>query len=110
MRSVTTLTERSRVGDTIVSEVVRGWGLKPPGGQTGTRAKPRAITEDRHDTALPQALAGPRAAVMKQTTIRRGHSSPRRCEVFDMATITKVRKQIERVSALKGWRMRWHMQ
>jgi hypothetical protein len=31
-------------------------------------------------------------------------------EVFDMATMTKVRKQIERVSALRGWRMRWHMQ
>jgi hypothetical protein len=30
--------------------------------------------------------------------------------VFDMETITKVRNKIERVSALKGWRMRWHMQ
>jgi len=26
-----------------------------------------------------------------------------------MATKTKVRKTLERVSALKGWRMRWHM-
>jgi hypothetical protein len=31
-------------------------------------------------------------------------------EVFDMATKTKVRKTLERMSALNGWRMRWHMQ
>jgi hypothetical protein len=30
--------------------------------------------------------------------------------VLPMATMTKLRKQIERVSALNGWRMRWHMQ
>jgi hypothetical protein len=30
--------------------------------------------------------------------------------VNDMATITKVRKKLERVSALQGWRMRWYMQ
>jgi hypothetical protein len=29
--------------------------------------------------------------------------------VFDMETINKVRKQLER-SALKGWRMRYYMQ
>jgi len=27
-----------------------------------------------------------------------------------MATMTKVRNKLERVSALKGWRMRWYMQ
>ena len=27
-----------------------------------------------------------------------------------MATITKLRKKIERVSALNGYRMRWYMQ
>jgi len=27
-----------------------------------------------------------------------------------MATMTKVRDKLERMSALKGWRMRWHMQ
>jgi hypothetical protein len=27
-----------------------------------------------------------------------------------MQTMTKVREKIERVSALKGWRMRWYMQ
>jgi hypothetical protein len=26
-----------------------------------------------------------------------------------MATLKKVRDKIERVDALKGWRMRWHM-
>jgi hypothetical protein len=30
--------------------------------------------------------------------------------VFDMATMTKVRKKLERVSVLNGWRMRWYMQ
>jgi hypothetical protein len=29
--------------------------------------------------------------------------------VFDMETIAKVRKQLER-SAIKGWRMRYYMQ
>jgi hypothetical protein len=29
--------------------------------------------------------------------------------VFDMSTISKVRKQLER-SAIKGWRMRYYMQ
>jgi hypothetical protein len=33
-----------------------------------------------------------------------------RNEVQPMATITKVRNTLERVSVLKGWRMRWHMQ
>jgi hypothetical protein len=30
--------------------------------------------------------------------------------VLTMATMTKVRNKLERVSALKGWRMRWYMQ
>jgi hypothetical protein len=30
--------------------------------------------------------------------------------VLSMATITKIRKKLERTSALNGWRMRWHMQ
>jgi len=36
--------------------------------------------------------------------------SARRRKVCDMATITKVRKKLERSSALRGWRMRWYMQ
>jgi hypothetical protein len=31
-------------------------------------------------------------------------------EVLTMATMTNVRNKLERVSALKGWRMRWYMQ
>jgi hypothetical protein len=30
--------------------------------------------------------------------------------VPNMATMTKVRNKLERVSPLKGWRMRWYMQ
>jgi hypothetical protein len=29
---------------------------------------------------------------------------------YTMATIKKLRTKMENVSALKGWRMRWHMQ
>ena len=35
---------------------------------------------------------------------------PATSEVQAMQTITKLRKKIERASALNGWRMRWHMQ
>jgi len=27
-----------------------------------------------------------------------------------MATFTKIRNRLERINALKGWRMRWYMQ
>jgi hypothetical protein len=30
--------------------------------------------------------------------------------VHPMATLTKLRDKIERIDALKGWRMRWYMQ
>jgi hypothetical protein len=30
--------------------------------------------------------------------------------VHTMARLTKLRDKIERVDALKGWRMRWYMQ
>jgi hypothetical protein len=30
--------------------------------------------------------------------------------VLSMATIKKVQTKLERMSALQGWRMRWHMQ
>ena len=29
---------------------------------------------------------------------------------YTMAKLIKLRNKIENVSALKGWRMRWHMQ
>jgi hypothetical protein len=46
----------------------------------------------------------------ERKTSRRGRSiRPCRCEEFDMSTISKVRKLLER-SALKGWRMRYYMQ
>jgi hypothetical protein len=63
------------------------------------------------DTALPQAPTGPRAAVIETRTNGAAGSGPCREErCSDMATMTKVRNRLERVSALKGWRMRWHMQ
>jgi hypothetical protein len=58
---------------------------------------------------LPQAPAGPRAAVRNGNEPARAIARPSRCEVFDMSTISKVRKQLER-SAIKGWRMRYYMQ
>ena len=73
-------------------------------------ANPRASTTS-YDTALPQAPTGPRAAVRDCKTTGAGRCCPR-CEneVFHMATMTKIAKKIERVSALNGWRMRWYMQ
>ena len=66
--------------------------------------------DDRPTTALPQASTGPRAAVMRNESDRRGLDQARRETRYTMATITKLRNKIENVSALKGWRMRWHMQ
>jgi hypothetical protein len=60
---------------------------------------------------LPQAPAGPRATVTRKPkpgAADIGRAAESRCS--DMATITKVRNKLERVSALKGWRMRWYMQ
>jgi len=68
----------------------------------------RATTDQ--PTALPQAPTGPRAAVMRNESDRRGLDQARRETRYTMATITKLRNKIENVSALKGWRMRWHMQ
>jgi len=39
-----------------------------------------------------------------------GDGRGRRNEVLSMATIKNVCNKIERMSALQGWRMRWHMQ
>ena len=67
--------------------------------------------DDRHDTVLPQAPAGPRATVIRNESTGEaaiGPAAETRCS--DMATMNKVRNKLERVSALKGWRMRWYMQ
>jgi hypothetical protein len=47
---------------------------------------------------------------MRNESDRRGLDQARRETRYTMATITKLRNKIENVSALKGWRMRWHMQ
>jgi hypothetical protein len=46
------------------------------------------------------------------TSTGAGRARPRRRETRcnAMQTMTKVREKLERVSALKGWRMRWYMQ
>jgi hypothetical protein len=68
---------------------------------------------DRSDTALPQA---PRAhgppSRNRDIEPGAGHDTarPANSEVHAMQTLTKLTKKIERVSALNGWRMRWHMQ
>jgi hypothetical protein len=66
---------------------------------------------DRPRTALPQAPKRAHGPPSENETDRHGrpHARPR-YEVHHMATITKLRNKIEHVSALKGWRMRWHMQ
>jgi hypothetical protein len=83
----------------------------PSGGQTGTRSGPGSFATTHHDTALPQALTGPRAAVRDRNRTGAGRIAARReTEVHTMATMTKLRDKIERFDALKGWRMRWYMQ
>ncbi len=74
------------------------------------RARESGIGRDLHDTALPQAPTGPRAAVNGKTTGAGRHRPRRGNEVPAMTTITKLTKKIERMSALNGWRMRWYMQ
>lgn len=63
-------------------------------------------------TALPQAPSEPTGR--RQRTRPNRHRPPQavpRDEVELMATITKLRKKIERVQTpLNGWRMRWYMQ
>jgi len=97
----------------MIVEVVRGSGpavrranpVREPGRFTG-----RATTDK--DTALPQAPQGPRAAVTRTNPQRPRpeNGRGRRNEVLSMATIKNVCNKIERMSALQGWRMRWHMQ
>jgi len=71
---------------------------------------------ERATTARNGAAAGPRSKrahgpPSENETDRYGrpHARPR-YEVHHMATITKLRNKIERVSVLNGWRMRWYMQ
>jgi|tagenome__1003787_1003787.scaffolds.fasta_scaffold20058329_1 hypothetical protein len=74
-------------------------------------ANPGASCKNPYDTALPQAPTGPRAAVRDCKPPAPAVPARRReNEVFHMVTITKLRKKIERVDALHGWRMRWYMQ
>jgi hypothetical protein len=75
-----------------------------PGRETGSG-------RDLHDTALPQAhrAHGPPSENSKRPA-RAVTSRAARTRCLPMATITKLAKKIERVSALNGWRMRWHMQ
>ena len=97
----------------MIVEVVRGSGpavrranpVREPG-----RFTRRATTDQ--DTALPQAPTGPtgRRHVNEPPTAPTGDGRGRRNEVLSMATIKNVCNKIERMSALQGWRMRWHMQ
>jgi ribosomal protein L19E len=60
---------------------------------------------------LPQAPRAHGPPSETDTKPRRGPTGARReNEVHTMATIRNLRNKIERMSALNGWRMRWHMQ
>ncbi len=84
--------------------------LRPAGKPERDPGRTERATTDE-ELALPQAPNGPtgRRQRTKPTRPGRPHARPR-YEVHHMATITKLRDKIERVSVLKGWRMRWHMQ
>jgi hypothetical protein len=109
---VTTVTQvGAGSGDTMIAEVVRGSG---PAVRRANRNANRGVTSRAttdQDTVQPQARRGPTGHRHRTKTTGEAASGPAaesRCS--DMATITKVRNKFERVSALKGWRMRWYMQ
>jgi hypothetical protein len=47
---------------------------------------------------------------MRNEPDRRSLDQARRETRYTMAKLIKLRNKIENASALKGWRMRWHMQ
>ena len=68
---------------------------------------------DRATTDHHGAAAGPNGPTGRRHAKRIRSARPpqaRRETRYTMATIAKLRNKIENVSALKGWRMRWHMQ
>jgi hypothetical protein len=80
----------------------------PSGGQTG-HAKPG--TSATSTTRRCRRPTGPTGRRQNGKATGAGRHPPRReNEVPAMTTITKLTKKIERMSALKGWRMRWYMQ
>jgi hypothetical protein len=108
---VTTVTQAGRDrGDTMME---RSYAVRAQAVRRANRDTNRAEhgpRDDRPTTALPQAPAGPRAAVRRNEPDRRRRDQARRETRYTMATISKLWHRIEHVSALKGWRMRWHMQ
>jgi hypothetical protein len=48
--------------------------------------------------------------VNETPTAATGERTPPPKRGASMATIKNVRNKLERMSALQGWRMRWHMQ
>jgi hypothetical protein len=108
---VTTVTQAG--GDRGDTMMERSYAVQAQAVRRANRDANRAETRTARrptTTALPQAPTGPRAAVMRNESDRRGLDQARRETRYTMATIIKLRNKIENVSALKGWRMRWHMQ
>ena len=68
----------------------------------------RATTDQPRRCRRPQRAHGPPSC--ETNPIGVAANQARRETRYTMATITKLRNKIENVSALKGWRMRWHMQ
>jgi len=110
---VTTVTQADRnPGDTMIVEVVHGSG---PAVRRAIRNANRAIHGPRDDRRGHGAAAGPTGPTGRRHANEPQRPRPetdagRRNEVLPMATIKNVRNKIERMSALQGWRMRWHMQ
>jgi hypothetical protein len=82
-----------------------------PAGKPERETGHGAVATTEQDTALPQA---PRAhGPPTETDTNPGAGRPARAvktRCITMATIRNLRDKIERMSALNGWRMRWHMQ
>ncbi len=108
---MTTVTQAGGVrGDTMTE---RSYAVRAQAVRRANRDANRAETRTARrptTTALPQAPPGPRAAVMGNEIRSARPDQARRETRYTMAKLIKLRNKIENVSALKGWRMRWHMQ
>jgi len=111
---VTTVTQAGREpGDTMIVEVVRGSGpavrrANPEREPGRSRAARRSARTRR--CRRPHRAHGPPSRERTPQRPRPENGRGRRNEVLSMATIKNVCNKIERMSALQGWRMRWHMQ
>ena len=108
---MTSVTEGRAARATVTREVPPAPALRPAG-KPERETGPHGAGDDRSHERRCRRPHGPTGRRHnRDTEPATGLSArPATSEVQAMQTITKLRKKIERASALNGWRMRWHMQ